>query len=279
MFKSFFKTIPLFIPIIFSACGEITYDDLNTTTANTNNNETLTTSQSNEDITYGNSEIDNAQQANETISGTEANSQKLADIIEIVETMETTTSNETQKTEILTWIKSIALEVNELTNKNYLRHIDNTINKNLVYLSENIYSTNESLYIHDDGNPTFIGLAQEDNNLVIINKSAEIANVENTIVLCTGDLNISHSHNNIIIAKGELYVGGDGVSEYNTTIDGSIIYSKNLKEIAHSYDSIFLFANQVQSAFIYGSDCINTGSTSSSHGQCNEITTTNLIED
>lgn len=265
MKKPIFNIIIFFTIIqIFMGCEEVTLSNPQTTDANKS---TLIDTSDTPNIE--DQPLINTQNSNKTLD----------DIVKIINTMDTTSNNEAQKTDILNWIEKVAIEVNELTNKNYISLIQENLDKELFYLGKNIYSTKQTLHIYDDGNPGYIGSPPwKETNIVIINKDANINGIDDSIILCTGDLNVSSSHNSIIVAKGTLNIGMDGVSENNKIIDGSIIYNKGLIEIAHSYDSSFLFAKHVQSSHIYGSDCINTGTTNSSHGQCNEITSTNLTE-
>ena len=221
-------------------------------------------------------QVTNVEDATETSSQTIA----LKSIMDTIKTMNTSSSNEEQYSKIMNWLEGITNEVNKLTTKDFSTIVTNFKNKELFYLSDNIYSTDEALYIYDNGHAEFIGLdSVKGGSFVLLDKNSEIANVQNSIIVCSGDLNISHSHNNIIIVNGKLDISMDGVNENQNTDEGSIIYNKGDVKVSHSYGSVFLFENHVETSFIYDGNCINTGTTNSSTGQCTEIRTDTLTED
>jgi len=256
MMNKLSKYTLFFITLIFlSACGEVTVG---------------------EKKQLNRPQATNVEGVSETIKQTLV----LKNIMNSIQTMDTNSSNKEQYSEIIKWLENITNEVNELTAKDFRTLVENFKNSELFYLSDNIYSTDNTLQIYEGGKATFIGLnPSKGGSFVLLNKSSDIANVQNSIIVCSGDLNISHSHNNIIIVNGKLDIGMDGVTEDQNTDEGSIIYNKGDVNVSHSYGSVFLFENHIETSFIYDGSCINTGITNSSNGQCTEIKTETLTED
>jgi len=271
--KNLSKKSLLLLAFLFVGCGEITTSDTE------ENSPHINTTQPNNIEEEQESSTTNTQGTRPTRVSTSSTLQ-LKDIVQTIQNMKTSGSNETQYSKILNWTETVVNEVNELTAKDFRTVVSNYKKRELIYLGHNIFSTDKTLHIYENEQPTFIGLnPSKGGDVVIINKNSEIANVQDSIVICTGDLNISHSHNNIIIVNGKLTISADGVNNTNTTDEGSIIYNKGEIAVSHAYGSVFLFEKHVETSFIVDGDCINTGTTKSSHGQCNEIKTTKLIED
>jgi len=251
------KNTLIFLAILFIGCGELS-------TSETKNNS---------------SHINNSQDIEPTMVSINS-ALRLKDITKIIQKMKRSGSNKTQYAKIIDWTETIVDEVNELTTKDFKSLISNYKKRELIYLGHDIFSTDKTLHIYDNAQPTFIGLnLSKGGAVVILDKNSEIANVQDSIIICTGDLKISHSHNNIIIVTGKLTISADGVNNKDKTDEGSIIYNKGKVTVSHSYGSVFLFEKHVETSFIYDGDCINSGTTNSSHGQCNEIKTTKLEED
>jgi len=273
--KNLSKKSLLLFSILFIGCGEITTSDTKDNNSQINNN---TPQQDNIEEPESSTTATNGQGTRPAISSNSTS--QLKDIIKTIQSMKTSHSNKTQYSKIIDWTETIVDEVNELTAKNFKKLISNYRKRELTYLGHDIFSTDKTLHIYENEQPTFIGLnPSKGGDVVIINKDSEIANVQDSIIICTGDLNISHSHNNIIIVNGKLTIGADGVNSKKKTDEGSIIYNKGEVSVSHSYGSVFLFEKHIETSFIYDGDCINTGTTNSSHGQCNEIKTVKLTED
>ena len=273
--KNLSKKSLLLLTILLTGCGELTTSD----TKDNNSQINSDTPQSNDiEEQESSTTATNGQGTRPIIS---SNSKvQLKDIIKTIRSMKTSGLNKTQYSKIMDWTEIIVAEVNELTAKNFKTLILNYKKRELIYLGHDIFSTDKTLHIYENEQPTFIGMnPSKGGDVVIINKNSEIANVQDSIIICTGDLNISHSHNNIIIVNGKLTISADGVNSKKKTDKGSIIYNKGEVAVSHSYGSVFLFEKHIETSFIYDGDCINIGTTNSSHGQCNEIKTTKLIED
>ena len=275
--KNLSKQILLFLAIIlFTSCGELTTS--NSPNNQTDNSQTPDNTQEPEMINPSENTTDNSQGTRPTLINN-SNSVVLQNIVETIQNLSTSGSNSTQYGAIMNWVENIANETNELTAKDFRTIVSSYTNRELSYIGENIFSTDSSLTINNSGDITAIGLNRDTGGgVVFINKDSDIAFVQDSIVISTGDLNISHSTNSIIIANGNLNISNDGVNQDSNTDDGSIIYNKQDVNVSHSYGSVFLFEHHVETSFIYDGDCINTGTTNSSHGQCNEISTTRLTE-
>jgi hypothetical protein len=274
MLKTFLQKPMLLISIFFFiGCGEITYDEQNTTNP-TIKSDNLPTSQNNDDNqTVTESEVDSAQQANETISGTETTNQKLDDIIEVINTMDSNSTNEVQKVAIFNWLEVITSEVNELTTKDFTQLVNTYKDLPLFPINEKVFSTSENFgnYISDNGH---IGLISD--TFVILKGDCNSTHVENSIILCTENAEITSLNNDIIIANGTINLTGTITTAENPL--GALIYNKKSLESTSLDNSVILFSNPIKYTSIENSDCINTGEVSGSSGTCNEITTNNLTE-
>lgn len=262
MYQTFFKTIMILIPLLFIiGCGEITYDE-------ESSNKNIETTSQNSDVNHipSESEVDSAQQANETIGNNEEGNSVLEKIMATTNTLATTNNNEENLLSISAWIVQITNEVSELTAKNFNTLITDISPSQLSSINSNIFSNNTLLEVEDDGT-----IGHVDGDILIMKGDCNIGYLDNSILICTGNVDIAHSTNNIIIADGDIEISHDG-----SHLTGSIIYNKKHVDVSHSSQAVFIGSNSVETAHLTDSDCINVKSSDSSHGACNHIQSANF---
>jgi len=276
MYQKLFKSISLLIPTLFIlACGEITYDDADKTNTQNSSNQTVENSQNNEATNHSNSEVETAQQANETISGAESNVQKLDDVISLMNTMQTHSSNEAQKTAILNWVEKVATEVNELTNKDFISLVNLYKSLPLYPINDQVFSTNKELSISDNGNIITIR-----DSFTLVKGDCNTVGIENSVIICTENFYVTNVLNSFVAVKGTSDIMSSGRDNDNLEANplGILHYGHKAVEGSFITRSIFIGSDPVVLTQVEDTTCINTQNVSTSSGICTDITSSNLSE-
>jgi len=270
MHNTFFKPLTLILALfLLIGCGEVTHNQetpSNSTQSTAQNSNTDSDTNTNTTQPIGDSEVNAAQQANETISGTDTNSSVLSKIMGTVNTLATGSSNEASLLDISAWVIQVSNEVSELTAKNFNELMTDISPSELSSVGSNVFSNNTLLEVENDGSINSVT-----KNLLIMKGNCSIAYLQDSILVCTGNVDISHSTNNIIIANGDIEIAHDG-----SYLTGSIIYNPQKVQVSHSTKSVFIGSSHVETSHITDSDCINVTDANSSNGSCNHIQSADL---
>lgn len=210
------------------------------------------------------------EQAEEVLINDQDKNIVLSDIVNIINTMETTSNNAKQLADIINWLENLTNQVNELTNKDFRTLITNTKNLQLFAINNKVFSTDKALSISDDGHIGFIN-----NSLVIVKGDCNSTYIKDSIVLCTENLKVTNLTNDIIISNGTITLTSSGVTSDN---EGALLYNKKNLQSTALNNSVVLFSSPIKFTSIVNTDCINTGASNGTTGICNQLTTDNLTE-
>lgn len=228
-------------------------------------------------IVSGGDESDTLARATESVNNTQDNevttidSEKtvmLDDILKVIEKINKNSNNQSEVNDIIAWLENVAINVKEITTRDFTGISTNYKNSQLYALNNNMFSTSKTQKIQSDQTVTSL-----DESFFLVKGECDIVTAKNSIIFCTEGIELSHSSNNIIISNGKINISHDG--SFGT---GSIIYNKGSVIASHSDKTVFLFSNKIDSFIHDDVYCINTGYIDTAGEVCNKTISTKLKE-